>query len=168
MPDVDFDIRGFDETTLEIQGIEQRVQRQIKDILSDAGWLVASLMRARIPKSDDLGPGHVHTADTIEVGMLGWNPGGAGGGGMWSLTVTVGDESTPQLQFFTEGTGIYAGRGMIEASPGNVMPIDIGAGDPIFRPRQKGQPAQTEWLESSQQEGREFIAARIHLLDLKG
>jgi hypothetical protein len=74
---------------------------------------------------------------------------------------------TEHLKFVTEGTGIFGPRASpIYPANGNVMVFNKDGENTVFTRWTRGQIGRDKWIELGQQAAREFIALKLHELDI--
>lgn len=85
---------------------------------------------------------HVSSGYTLRhIGHSGvrWRPGGAGGGGSWEVVSGVKSGSSRHPLYHAQGTGIYAGKGLIRPQTGKWLTFQKKGEPRRFRPWVRGQ-----------------------------
>jgi hypothetical protein len=158
-------VEGFEDVlSLEIRA-RTNLKREIQDILKDASELTLEYMRRRAPRDSGSGLLFMKNRNTIagslQRGPVHYSPGAAGGGGFY--TIEVGALDPPDhLKWVFYGTKDYDHYGNV----GKMMTIRK-RGEPVrFRPRRRGQEAQTEWFTDAYRHAQAYVALRVQELDV--
>lgn len=151
-----------------LRALQEDYKEDIRRILEESAQIGSLILKTLVPHTATYfrDPSTTSIRETIEVKTSGvrYAPGGAGGGGYYTVIIDIGSENTPQLEWVLEGTGIYGpkGRRITSAEPMPFRPVSgyqpgyketpsaPGKDGNIMRMSQRGQEPQTEWLSRGQ------------------
>lgn len=168
------EVRGAEQATLRIRGIEKRLKADIVEAISAAANEAQQVLEQGAPRGDS----HRLAASVRNDGVS-FHPGGLGGGGFWEVDVSVG-EGIDYLKFVVEGTGIHAGRGNITAHGpypmrwkgatiwGDPRKARRGIrGDTHIAFETEGQEPQEQWITNANLRAQGEIARRVAEIDAR-
>lgn len=151
---MEFEIRP--EYPGQIPEVEARIQAtgaefrgMIKEVLREAaetGRKVAEAGAPRGPILERNDGGRI--SDSIQISDVNYRPGGAGGGGFYTIRLFASSAIAPHLKYVFEGTADQ-GAAKIYPARGNVLVLDKGGEGRKFVKWVHGQRAQTGWWEDA-------------------
>jgi hypothetical protein len=109
---IDIHIEGEDkiQTALRVQGARQ--EANLRDLVDELADVASLALIMNVPRRSDYILNHIAREGAA------WMPGGAGGGGEWKAIVGIKEGRSRHPLYVDQGTGIYAGRGLIWSTQG--------------------------------------------------
>jgi len=107
---IDIEIEGEEKIILALERMEDRQRQELREIVDEFSKFSAFWLIAHVPTYDTYLMNHIDRDGPV------WMPGGAGGGGTWQAVVGIKEGRSRHPLYVEQGTGIYAGKGLIWAS----------------------------------------------------
>ena len=107
---IDIEIEGEEKILLALDRQQERMQDQLRDLVDELATFSAFWLISHVPVYDTYIMRHIDRDGPV------WMPGGAGGGGEWRSVVGIKEGTSRHPIYVEQGTGIYAGKGLIWAS----------------------------------------------------
>lgn len=159
--EVHSELRGWDAAEFGIQATTRKLRVQMIEILGETGRIAEDLMKTNVPRQTG------QLAASIELHPIQYSPGGAGGGGLWTVEVRVG-AGVPHLQWVVEGTGVYGPRGgWIRPKRAKFMTFQKKGEPRRFREVVAGQKPQREWIAIALYAAEAYMKNAVAQLDLQ-
>ena len=106
---IDIEIEGEEKIILAMERMEQRQQRNLREMIDELANTASLTLIALTPQYNNYIMNQIHRDGPT------WMPGGAGGGGEWKAIVGVKEGASKHPLYVEFGTGVYAGKGLIFA-----------------------------------------------------
>lgn len=133
---ISYHVEGDKELLRYLDHVEDRSRRWLKEVLG--GMANYALYWARLYTPIHAG----YILRHLDASPVKFRAGGAGGGGWYEVFVGVKAGDSKHPFYVHQGTGVYAGRGMIKAKGPKRMAFTAKSGRFIVTKRVKGQQAQ--------------------------
>jgi hypothetical protein len=107
---IDIEIEGEEKIILALERLQDRQQKELRELVDELASFSAFWLISHVPVYDTYLMRHIDRDGPV------WYPGGAGGGGEWRAVVGIKEGTSRHPLYVEQGTGIYAGKGLIWAS----------------------------------------------------
>ena len=107
---IDIKVEGEEKVIYALERQQERQSQELRDMIDDLSDFATIFLIGSVPQHSNYIMNHI-ARNTSQ-----WMPGGYGGGGEWKGIVGIKRGASRHPLYVEQGTGIYAGRGLIFAS----------------------------------------------------
>ena len=109
---IEIGVEGEDEIQVRLKFQEARQAAKLRELVDELADVASLALIMNVPRRSDYIMNHIAREGAR------WMPGGAGGGGEYKAIVGIKEGTSRHPLYVDQGTGIYAGRGLIWATQG--------------------------------------------------
>lgn len=145
---IEIDIEGEDKIQLALKAQGARQEAGLRELVDELSAAAEMTLVGLAPRSSNYILEHIGREGPV------WMPGGAGGGGEWKAIVGIKEGTSKHPLYVDQGTGIYAGQGLIWATqgPGYLT----GKYAPVMTFQKEGEPRRFRYWTRGQRGQRYF------------